>query len=188
MVAPAGSYRSGGGGNETVGAFETDVSLWRCSEPTGRNARERRAGLETSTVVADLPLAWGRPPSLGMNGETGGIGRPTSDQNPAGHWGNDDGMSVHGDPTQHGKGAIPKRGDFDSAIRSLSGTICDNSVEDPRSAFNSAGKIHLPTTFSGESSVSENLAPVALPFCPLCYRPLINPRVVEPKGSDLSAE
>jgi hypothetical protein len=40
-VAPAGSYRSGGGGNETVGAFETDVSLWRCSEPTGRNASER---------------------------------------------------------------------------------------------------------------------------------------------------
>ena len=39
----------------------------------------------------------------GMNGETGGIGRPTSDQNPAGHRGNDDGMSVHGDPTQHGK-------------------------------------------------------------------------------------
>ena len=26
-VAPAGSYRSGGGGDETVGAFETDVSL-----------------------------------------------------------------------------------------------------------------------------------------------------------------
>ena len=26
-VAPAGSYRSGGGGNETVGAFETNVSL-----------------------------------------------------------------------------------------------------------------------------------------------------------------
>jgi hypothetical protein len=25
-VAPAGSYRSGGGGNETVGAFETNVS------------------------------------------------------------------------------------------------------------------------------------------------------------------
>src|SRR5271166_7196633 len=62
-VAPAGSYRSGGGGNETVGAFETDVSLWRCSEPTGRNACERRAGLETSNVVADLALVWGRPPS-----------------------------------------------------------------------------------------------------------------------------
>ena len=40
-VAPAGSSRSGGGGNETVGAFETDVSLWRCSKPTGRNASER---------------------------------------------------------------------------------------------------------------------------------------------------
>jgi len=40
-VAPAGSYRGGGGGNETVGAVETDVSLWRCSEPTGRNASER---------------------------------------------------------------------------------------------------------------------------------------------------
>jgi hypothetical protein len=26
-VAPAGSYRSGGGGNETVGAFETNASL-----------------------------------------------------------------------------------------------------------------------------------------------------------------
>jgi hypothetical protein len=26
-VAPAGSYRSGGGGNEAVGAFETNVSL-----------------------------------------------------------------------------------------------------------------------------------------------------------------
>jgi hypothetical protein len=26
-VAPAGSYRSGGGGNETVGAFETDGPL-----------------------------------------------------------------------------------------------------------------------------------------------------------------
>ena len=40
-VAPAGSYRGGGGGNEIVGAFETDVSPWRCSEPTGRNASER---------------------------------------------------------------------------------------------------------------------------------------------------
>ena len=25
------------GGNETVGAFETDGSLWRLGEPTGRN-------------------------------------------------------------------------------------------------------------------------------------------------------
>ena len=58
-------------------------------------------------------------------------------------------------------GAIPKSGDFDSAIRSLYGTTCDKLVEDPSSAFNFAGKIHLPTTVSGESSVSENLAPDA---------------------------
>ena len=62
-------------------------------------------------------------------------------------------------------GAIPKRGDFDSTIRSLPGTTCDKRVEDPRSAFNFAGKIHLPTTVSGESSVSENLAPDALENC-----------------------
>src|SRR5271154_272698 len=35
--------------------------------------------------------------------ETVGIGRPTSDQGPAGHRGIDDGMSVNGDRTQHGK-------------------------------------------------------------------------------------
>jgi hypothetical protein len=61
-----------------------------------------------------------------------------------------------------GEGAIPKRGDFDSTIRSLPATTCDKRVEDPRSAFNFAGKIHLLTTVSGESSVSENLAPDAL--------------------------
>ena len=77
-VAPAGSYRSGGGGNETVGAFETHVSLWRCSEQAGRNASERRAGLETSNVCADLALVWGRPKPLASR-ETVGIDRPTSD-------------------------------------------------------------------------------------------------------------
>ena len=77
-VAPAGSYRSGGGGNETVGAFETNVSLWRCSEQAGRNASERRAGLETTNVGADLALGWGRPQPLASR-ETVGIGRPTSD-------------------------------------------------------------------------------------------------------------
>ncbi len=34
-VAPAGSYRSGGGGNETVEAFETTrrLAVWRVSRP-----------------------------------------------------------------------------------------------------------------------------------------------------------
>jgi tetratricopeptide (TPR) repeat protein len=36
-VAPAGSYRLDGRGNETVGAFEKYGSLWRLGEPTGRN-------------------------------------------------------------------------------------------------------------------------------------------------------
>ncbi len=53
-------------------------------------------------MVADPPLVRGRPQSLAMQ-ETAPRGRTTSDQNPAGHRGNDDGMSVHGDPTQHGK-------------------------------------------------------------------------------------
>jgi len=56
-VAPAGSYRSGSGGDKTVGAFETDASPRRCSEPTGRNVGERRAGLET-TKVASRCQAW----------------------------------------------------------------------------------------------------------------------------------
>jgi len=60
------------------------------------------------------------------------------------------------------RGAMPKRGDFDSTIKSLPGTTCDKRVEDPRSAFNFAGKIDLPTTVTGESSVSENLAPDTL--------------------------
>src|SRR3954469_21878499 len=59
-VAPAGSYRSGGGGNKTVGAFETDGPQWRLGEPAGRNTRERRAGLETTNVDADPAPERGR--------------------------------------------------------------------------------------------------------------------------------
>jgi hypothetical protein len=64
LVAPASSYRSGGGGNKTVGAFETMRRFWRCSEQAGRNLSERRAGLETTNVDADLALGWGRPQPL----------------------------------------------------------------------------------------------------------------------------
>jgi hypothetical protein len=73
-----------------------------------------------------------------------------------------EGGTAYGKKGSLSTGAIPKRGDFDSTIRSLPATTCDKMVEDPRSAFNFAGKIHLPTTVSGESSVSENLAPDAL--------------------------
>jgi hypothetical protein len=52
--------------------------FWRCSEQAGRNASERRAGLETTNVDAD-PATWrGRPQPLASK-ETAGIRRPTSD-------------------------------------------------------------------------------------------------------------
>jgi len=100
-VAPAGSYRSGGGGNETVEASETNVLCKQGGEPTGRNASERRAGLETTDVDADPAFKGGRPLSLEER-ETGGIGRPMSDSIPASHRGNDDGMSAHGDQRNTG--------------------------------------------------------------------------------------
>jgi hypothetical protein len=101
-VAPAGSYRSGGGGNEAVGAFETQVPPWRCREPSGRNASECRAGLERFNVGADPPLYRGRPSSLASR-ETGGIGRPMSDPTQRSHRGKGNGMRAHGRPLQHGK-------------------------------------------------------------------------------------
>ena len=102
-------------GSLQPGAIGAMVEVTKPSKPSRKMCRlgdaasrqavmrsERRAGLETTNVGADLAQRWGRPLSLGMRGEAG-IGRTTSDQNPAGHRGNDDGMSVHGDPTQHGK-------------------------------------------------------------------------------------
>ena len=59
------------------------------------------------------------------------------------------------------RGAIPKRGDFDSTIRSCLQRLATKLLK-IRDSFNFAGKIHLLTTVSGESSVSENLAPDAL--------------------------
>ena len=52
--------------------------FWPCGEQAGRNASERRAGLETTDVDAD-PATWrGRPQPLASR-VTVGIGRPTSD-------------------------------------------------------------------------------------------------------------
>src|SRR5271154_1500031 len=45
---------------------------------------------------ACLRTSMGKAAAAGYR-ETVGIGRPTSDQGPAGHRGNDDGMSVNGD-------------------------------------------------------------------------------------------
>jgi hypothetical protein len=53
--APAGSNRSGSGGNEAAEAFDGEGRLGRLGEQTGRNVSERRAGLETGNAGADLP-------------------------------------------------------------------------------------------------------------------------------------
>ena len=64
----------------------------------------RAAVLEDSSGTGNGDAAsMGKAAVAGEERVTVGIGRPTSDQNPAGHRGNDDGMSVHGDPTQDGK-------------------------------------------------------------------------------------
>jgi hypothetical protein len=59
--APAGSNRSGSGGNETAGASDAKGRLRRLREQAGRNVSERRAGLETGNVGADPAKGWGRP-------------------------------------------------------------------------------------------------------------------------------
>src|SRR5260370_38949940 len=62
-VAPAGSNRSGSGGNETAEAFDGKGRLGRLREQAGRNACVRRASLETFNVGADPAMIWGRLPS-----------------------------------------------------------------------------------------------------------------------------
>src|SRR5260370_1652378 len=70
-VAPAGSNRSGSGGNDTAEAFDGKGRLGRLREQAGRNVSERRAGLETGNVGADPASGWGRPPSrVSLRGAT----------------------------------------------------------------------------------------------------------------------
>jgi hypothetical protein len=58
-VAPAGSYRSGGGGNETAGAFETHVPLG--------GAASRQAVTRVNAEQASKELTW--EPTRHINGE-----------------------------------------------------------------------------------------------------------------------
>jgi hypothetical protein len=53
--APAGSNRSGKGGNEPAEAFDAKGRLGRPGEQPDRNMRGRRASLETGNPGADLP-------------------------------------------------------------------------------------------------------------------------------------
>jgi hypothetical protein len=95
-VVPAGSNRSGSGGNNTAEAFDAKGRLGRLREQSGRNVSERRAGLERRNVGADPAKGWGRPPSQVSSGER-------HDSLLWSHRGNGDGMSAQGDRTQHGK-------------------------------------------------------------------------------------
>src|SRR5438270_8417973 len=58
-VAPAGSYRSGGGGNKTVGAFETDGSHG--------DSASRQAVTRVNVEQASKRLTWS--PTLHKEGE-----------------------------------------------------------------------------------------------------------------------
>ncbi len=101
-VAPAGSYRSGGGGNEAVGAFETNVPPGGTANRqavTRVNAEEASKGMmwePTRPVIGEGRRRWGTR-------ETGGIGRPMSDLTQRSHRGIGNGMSRNGRCLQHGK-------------------------------------------------------------------------------------
>ena len=98
-VAPAGSYRSGGGGNETVEAFETTGRLGRLGEQAGRNGSERCASPETTRYGSRPGCSTGKAVVPGDRG-----GYPSRrDTLPGSHRGIGGGMPAHGDPTQHGK-------------------------------------------------------------------------------------
>ena len=101
LIAPAGSYRSGGGGNEVAGAFETHVPFSGAASRQAVTCSEHRAGLERFNVGADPPSYRGRPPSL-VRTEGPRLLIP-NDPIQRSHRGNGDGMSTHGKLLQHGK-------------------------------------------------------------------------------------
>ena len=89
LVAPAGSNRSGGGGNETAGAFDAKGRLG--------DSASRQAVTRVNAEQAPKGLTW--EPTRRGNGEgrrhwgTGGH-TPRSDSNQWSHRGIGDGMSV----------------------------------------------------------------------------------------------
>ena len=97
-VAPAGSYRSGGGGNETAGAFEK----------TGRpsDSASSQAVTRVNVEQASKDLTW-KPTRLLIGEGRSHWGNEAhasrSDKNQGFHRGNDDGMRAQGEPRQHGK-------------------------------------------------------------------------------------
>jgi hypothetical protein len=107
-VAPAGSYRSGGGGNKAVEAFEKNTPLGGVASKQAVMSCERCQGLEKSYAGADPSDTWGRPPLL-VIGRPVGIGRATSDKSQRSRRGKGDGMLTNGELTQHEKPHVVSR-------------------------------------------------------------------------------
>jgi hypothetical protein len=85
-VAPAGSYRSGGGGNETVEAFETTPRSDGVASPRVVTSVNAEQAPKVPNVGADPLRQWGRPPTLASRSPAG-IRRPTSDPTQRSHRG-----------------------------------------------------------------------------------------------------
>src|SRR5262249_9234988 len=68
LVAPAGSYRSGGGGDEAVEAFETTGRLGGSASRQAATRVNAEQAPKQPDVGADPAAIRGRPPAL----ETGG--------------------------------------------------------------------------------------------------------------------
>ena len=99
LVAPAGSYRSGGGGDKAVGAFET---AGRFGGSASRQAVTQVNAVQAPKqpdVEADPVAIRGRPLFL----ETRGDHPSRCDTLQGFHRGMGGGMPAQGDPTQHGK-------------------------------------------------------------------------------------
>src|ERR1700724_3275625 len=69
-TAPAGSNRSGYGGDEIAEAFGMRATNWWQRECAGRNASERRASLEKDNAQADLTAISGKADTTGGGGRS----------------------------------------------------------------------------------------------------------------------
>ena len=97
-VAPSGSYRSGGGGNEAAGAFE---KTGRSSDSASSQAVTRVNVEQASKVSMWKPTRLYIGEGRSRWGNEAHASR--SDTNQRFHRGNDDGMRTYGEPRQHGK-------------------------------------------------------------------------------------
>jgi len=87
-VAPAGSNRSGGGGNEAAGVFDGEGHTGDLASRQALTHSERRAGLETDNAGADPFAITGKAAIVGDQSRV----KPVERQTPRSRRGNDEGM------------------------------------------------------------------------------------------------